>query len=284
MKINLSYTRWFLLVLIIITSFIILHFAFSQRENNLRIAFLDVGQGDSIFIESPNGRQVLIDGGINRGVLNKLGEVMPFYDRSIDVVIGTHPDADHIGGLVDVLSDYDVEIYMDPKAVAETEVYSSLLQVVGDEKINYLQGVAGQVINLGDGVRLEILFPNLGQESSDKNDYSIVAKLIYRENEVLLTGDAGRLIEMDLVEIYGEELQADILKIGHHGSKTSSSKIFLKTVSPHYAIISAGCDNNFDHPHDEVMEALKDLNIQILETCDEGNIIFEGDGERFWVE
>lgn len=246
----------------------------------LRVSFLDVGQGDSIFIESPSGRQVLIDGGKNRAVIRKLSQVMPWYDRTIDVVIATHPDADHIGGLVDVLARYRVGLIIessvqDPEG-ADAQSFEKAAAAEGAERMT---AERGDVIDLGGGARIEILFPDRAVPSIETNTGSVVARLVYGETSFLLTGDAPKAIEDYLVRLDGDHLESNILKIGHHGSRTSSGLSFVGFVSPEYGIFSRGCDNSYGHPHDEVKETFAKLNIPTLDTCKEGTITFISDGK-----
>lgn len=272
----------------------IFSFYFANRESRagiLTVAFLDVGQGDSIFIEAPNGNQMLIDGGIGRGVLRELGKVMPFYDKSIDVVVATHPDADHIGGLNDVLERYKVDLFMEPGVESNTSVYKELKKRVADkeikEQIKIIEARRGMVVDLGRGVLFEIIYPIYDTKGMETNTASIVGRLIYGENSFMLTGDSPKNIEEYLVSTMCQgasltctNLKSDVLKAGHHGSKTSTSDSFTKAVSPQYAVISSGKNNRYGHPHQEVLDILEKYNVQVLNTADLGRIIFKSDGNR----
>jgi len=276
--------RWIIVLVLFIISILLWTSIFSTRDNLLKVVFLDVGQGDSIFIETPSKKQLLIDGGSNRKVLSSLSKVMPFYDKSLDVVIGTHPDSDHIGGLVHVLQDYEVGLYLSPQISSDTTVYKSIQQIVQEVEIQKLTTVAGQRISLGENTFIEILFPYGEVDSTDTNDHSVVALLWHGKNKVLLTGDASVLVEQALADIFKGKIHSAILKVGHHGSKTSSNKNFLEIVKPLYTIISASCDNRFGHPNQIVLDNLEDINAEIISTCESGNITFLGDGEKFWRE
>lgn len=244
----------------------------------LTISFLDVGQGDAVFIESPTGRQVLVDGGPNRDVLRELAQVMPWYDRSIDVVIATHPDADHVTGLVDVLQRYRVSLIVEPGVASDTPQAESMLRAVADEDARYLYARRGQVIDIGGGAYLEILFPDRDPTGLETNTASVVTRLVYGETAFMLTGDAPDEIEHYLVRLDGEELRSDVLKAGHHGSRTSSSLLFVGMVDPESAVYSRGCDNTYGHPHEEVQATFAQLGIKTLDTCAEGTITFVSDG------
>lgn len=256
----------------------------SEREQVLTVAFLDVGQGDAIFIEAPNGNQILIDGGRNRSVLRELSRVMPFYDRSIDVVLATHPDEDHIGGLSDVLKRFDVELFLDSGVTHDTNAYKEVLRLVETQNIEYVLARRGMVVDLGDGAKLEILFPDRDVAGLETNSASVVTRLIYGETEFLLTGDSPRSIEKYIVSLDGARLESDVLKVGHHGSKTSSADVFIAAVLPQFAVISAGKDNRYGHPHEEVVSALIDIDAKIVSTFKSGTIIFESDGERLKIK
>lgn len=277
--------KWYFLAALFVANFFIWGAVLAEERGGLlTVAFLDVGQGDAVFIEAPNGNQMLIDGGPGTAVLSPLSEMMPFYDRTIDVVLATHPDADHIGGLPEVLRRYDVDTFLDPGVSSDTGVYQALVQSIGLAGVEYVVARSGMTIGLGGGVILEILFPNRDMEGADTNDASIVAKLIYGNTSFLLTGDSPQKIEKYLVSIDGKNLDVDVLKAGHHGSKTSTSAAFLGYTSPDYAIISAGKNNRYGHPHEEVMARLREFLIpQILRTDEEGTIVLKSDGERIFL-
>lgn len=248
------------------------------RGGMLTVSFLDVGQGDAIFIESPTGRQVLIDGGPNRAVLRTLAEVMPWYDRSLDVIIATHPDADHVTGLVDVLQRYAVALIVESGVSADTPQAESMLMNVAQEEARHLLARRGHIIDLGAGAYLEILFPDRDPTGLETNTASIVARVVYGETAFMLTGDSPDTIERYLVQLDADELRADVLKAGHHGSRTSSSPLFVGMVEPEYAIYSRGCGNTYGHPHTEVQETLLRLEVEASDTCTEGTITFVSDG------
>jgi competence protein ComEC len=272
----------YILVVLFVVNIFIYSLIFDQgREKLLTVAFLDVGQGDSIFIEAPNGNQMLIDGGANAQVLRELRKVMPFYDRSIDIVIATHPDQDHIGGLVEVVGRYDVKYFLDPGVESETAVYAGLMDNIEENQIERIIARRDTIIDLGDGVTLKVLFPDRDVSGVETNDASIITRLVYGESEVMMTGDAPKKIEEYVVSLDGEDLESDVLKVGHHGSKTSTSELFLGFVDPQYAIISAGENNRYGHPHQEVLDILETFDVPILNTSG-GTIVFQSDGTDIW--
>ncbi len=252
-----------------------------SREGVLKVTFLDVGQGDSTLIESPTGTQVLIDGGKGSIVLGALSKAMGFFDRDLDMVVATHPDMDHIGGLAGVLKRYDVHTILLTENMSDTPAFTSFLEAVKTEGATVLYARRGQVYDLGRGkagsTTLSILFPDRDPSGLESNMASIVARLVYGESEYMLTGDSPKEIEEYLVGI-GTVLQSDVLKAGHHGSKTSSSEAFVTAVSPMYGIYSAGIDNSYGHPHKEVVDRLTAHGVIQKNTADLGSIYSESDG------
>ena len=282
LKINI---RWYLLAILLFANFFIWNAIFIETRNGiLTVVFLDAGQGDAIFIEAPNGNQVLIDGGPNKSVLRQLSKVMPFYDRSIDIIIATHSDKDHIGGLPDVLQRYTVDFILESGAKNDTGISRAFESAILQNKIKRIFAKRGMAIMLDDDVFLNILFPDRDVSEVESNTASIVAQLVYKNTEFMFTGDSPKTIEEYLVFLDGEKLRSEVLKVGHHGSKTSSSESFVGYVSPEYAIISAGADNSYGHPHKEVVEILNQFGSAILNTKDNGAIIFKSDGENIVVK
>lgn len=249
------------------------------ETNKLRVYFFDVGQGDSILIDAPAGR-VLIDGGPDRKVLSELGKVLPFGDKRIDIVIATHPDADHITGLIEVLRRYDVDVLIESGAVSSNLRDDALLLAAEESGTERVNAKRAMTIGMGDGAVLTILFPNQDVSSWETNDSSIVSLLDYKEIQFLLTGDAPKKTEYLLVQLNEALLDAEVLHVGHHGSDTSTSLLFANAVSPEYAVISAGEDNRYGHPHKNVIETLAKTGTEILATYDAGTIMFETDGEN----
>src|SRR3989344_2109293 len=273
--------KYILGILFLTACFVWYSMLLEALRTKLTVAFLDIGQGDSIFIEAPNGNQILIDGGSGASVLRKLSNVMPYYDRSIDVVIATHPDKDHVGGLVDVLNRFSVSYFVEPGVLGTTDVFKSLEKSVESHNVKKVIARRGGNIDLGDGVVLNILFPDHDvSRVKDTNDGSIVARLSYRATSAMLTGDAPQSVEARLVALFGKKLESNILKLGHHGSRTSSSAAFLGYVNPAYAIISAGLNNSYGHPHKEVTYLLEKFKIPTLKTYEDGTIIFKSDGDN----
>lgn len=250
----------------------------SATAGELTVAFLDIGQGDAIYIESPAGNQVLIDGGPGKSVLRELGEVMPFFDRSLDLVILTHADSDHVGGLPLVFERYQVSALAESGVGSDNNFYDALLVAATAEPAQKILAARGTQIDLGGGALLEIIFPDQPVSGADPNNASVVAKLIYGQTSFLLTGDAPEAIERYLVKTVGADLDVDVLKAGHHGSDTSTSLELLKATTPEYVVFSVGAENRYGHPKAAVLERTQNVGAQIMRTDERGTIIFKTDG------
>jgi len=244
----------------------------------LEVTFFDIGQGDAIFIETPQRHQILIDGGPDSIVLEKLGKEMPFWDRTIDLIILTHPEHDHMAGLIQVLKRYKVENILWTGVARNTSEYNEWIRLIKNEGAKIKIAQADQKIicseNYPDKTQIDILFPpeNLeGKEVKNTNNTSIIARLVVGGNSFLFTGDAYKSVEKKLLE-KEIEIDSDVLKVGHHGSKTSSSEEFIKEVSPEIAVISAGKNNSYGHPHQETLETLEKYDINVLRTDLSGDI------------
>ncbi len=275
-------TKVLLLVLILTNVFIWLAVFESKPGKYAQVSFLDVGQGDAILITASNRNQILIDAGRDKKVLRELGKVMPFFDRSIDVLIETHPDADHIGGMPEVVKRYSVANFLEPGVESENSIDDELERRINIKGVESTLARSGQIINLGDGSFLRILFPDRDVSLLETNDASIVAQYFFGDTCFFLTGDSPIKIEEYLVNLYGESLKCDVLKAGHHGSRTSTGDTLLKALDPNIAIVSAGQDNTYGHPHAEVLERLKQADVEILSTIEHGTIHLVSDGKKIW--
>ena len=284
--------RWRVCVLTILLFRVVAIFAlsfwpglsFEKREPLLTVVFLDIGQGDAIFIETPDGKQVLIDGGPGSAILRELPKYMSIFDRSIDVVVATHPDKDHVGGLVDVLSRYKVGKIIETENKNDTAVSDAFSNYAKKEGAEIFLARAGQVLTIGASTTIKIFSPAFDPKDWESNASSIVAKVTYGEIDFLLTGDAPLNTEEYLVRVYGSALESEVLKLGHHGSRTSTSDLFLNTVKPAFAVVSAGRDNNYGHPHPEVTEKVLSRRISLESTIESGSVVFKSDGKLVWLE
>lgn len=256
----------------------------AKPDGLLHVYFLDVGQGDAILIRTPEGENILIDGGPQQKILTELKETLPLFDTALDYVMLTHPDSDHLQGLIPAMQRYPVQHVLFPAVHKDGSLAKNFLQIISEKNIPVIIADKNSDINFGSGVILDTLFPFsqlVGSHMDDANDASLVIRMIYGENEILFTGDAGIEVEKKLIEV-GSTLAADILKLGHHGSKTSTSEEFLYAVTPKYGIISCGKGNKFNHPHKEIMKLLNNTGVKILRTDKHGRIefIFDKKGIR----
>lgn len=218
-----------------------------------RVHFLNVGQGDAVLIETPNRRQVLVDAGRGTAVLSALNEVLSVHDRDIDIAVMTHPDADHIGGFIPVLDQYDIQTVIRSFVSSETGVYRKVLEEIEKENADVHDITRAYTFTM-DGMRFDILWP-LGTEVKETNAASVVLLVTHGDIKTLLTGDASAAVEEKLIETFPERLNdVDILKAGHHGSKTSTAASFLEHAKPNILVYSAGENNTYGHPHQQVLD------------------------------
>jgi competence protein ComEC len=251
----------------------------------LEVTFFDVGQGDAIFIETPKSHQVLIDGGPDSAILEKLATEMPFWDRTIDLVILTHPHSDHLNGLIDILERYRVENILWTGVNYDSQLYQEWQRMIEEEGAKIYIAQDGQRV-ISSKTILEILHPleSLeGKETENLDNTSISAKLIFEENSFLFTGDAHQEVELALVKEFQERLKSKVLKVGHHGSRTSSVQEFVEQVLPEMAVISVGKDNGYGHPHQEVLDTLEKYDITVLRTDKDGDIKIISDGKNLKI-
>lgn len=282
------------LIFIVFSGIIILgFFSFNlwnslPREGELKAAFLDVGQGDATLIIAPDKEKILIDGGPDEKVLGELAAELPFYDRELDLVILTHPHADHLDGLLAVLERYAVKQVLISGVVHTSDNYIKFLEILKNKNIPVEVAVSGKRFKFGEAT-LEILWPERdlsgervsggANESGGLNDTSVVAQLTYGKNGFLFMGDAGTEVEAALLLSSKIQLRSQVLKIGHHGSTTASSEQFLGILSPEYAVISAGKNNRYGHPSLRTIRKLERVGAKIYQTFEDGRIIIKSDGK-----
>ncbi len=254
-------------------------------QNGLTVAFLDIGQGDSILIKSPGGKIMLIDGGrstnlAQRVIIPKLNE---WGASQVDVLMPSHPDQDHIAGLVGVLENFPVKAAALTGQVHSTQIYERLLTDIRDKNVQAIKVRTGTDIPFDSAVKIEVLGPDeQAVQDDDTNNASIVIKLTYGSTSFLFTGDA-EFPEESAMLAHGFDVRSTVLKLGHHGSRTSTDADWLKQVQPQLGIISAGKDNSYGHPHPEVIAALKQLNIPYIRTDEHGTITVTSDGATLHV-
>lgn len=244
-----------------------------KNKNTLVVHFIDVGQGDSEFIEFPNGKTMLIDAGEQDA-----GETVVSYLRkinvsSIDFVVATHPHSDHIGGLPAVFDAFDIKTVYMSNAVSDSYTFELLLDKIEAEGCETIEAKQGVSVIDDENINARFLAP-VNEEYDDLNNYSAVLKITYIEKSFLFMGDAETLSEKEITD----DVSADVIKVGHHGSKTSSSKFFINRVMPRYAVFEVGEDNSYGHPYSEIIERYENIGAEILRTDELGTIVLETDG------
>jgi competence protein ComEC len=275
----------YLLTAVLALSVVFLIWSYAGNRE-LTVYFLDVGQGDSAFIRFPSGKSILIDGGESEG---RDSAVMSFLRkkgvRKIDAVILSHAHSDHAGGLLRVLEDIPVGIFIEPGAAHTSDIYINLLDLAAAKNIPYLNVSRGDVLK-GFG-EAEIIFLNppesFYRDESPLNNNSIVMRLEYGVVSFLFTGDIEKKAEEELVAVYGDSLASVVLKAPHHGSGSSNTAGFISAVGPAVAVISAGIGNDFGHPHRSVLKRYGDAGIKILRTDENGTVVIKTDGKRLSV-
>ncbi len=252
--------------------------------NTMTVAFLNIGQGDAIYIESPTHNQLIIDGGPGSAILAELSQVMPFYDKHIDALLVTNPDKDHYAGFIDVLRSFTVAMVLEPGTKSTTDTYKVFSKEIDNEGSQEFIARRGMILHLGGGAELHILYPDRDVSQEKINDGSVIAQLRYGNTAVMLTGDAPSKSEEYVLSLDGTTVKSTILKAGHHGSRTSSSESFIQAVDPQYAVISASKGNSYGHPHKETTELFSKYKIPILGTYEKGTIVFKSDGATFLLQ
>lgn len=276
--------RRFLIVLGLALAALLAAVGNSFRQPPTQVTFFSIGQGDSALIQTAARQNILIDGGPDRSVLTKLGSALPWGDKQLDLVVLSHPHADHVTGLTYVLERYKVGRVLMNDAVHTTPEYLRFLELVKEKNIPVTIGRVGQRFLLDGGVTLEVLWPQVsfaGAQVDDLNATSIVNRVSFGQNSVLFTGDTTDANEQAMLQA-GVNLKADILKVAHHGSRTSTSREFIKAAAPQVAVVSAGANNSYGHPHAELIERLNSLVPAVLRTDQDGDIIFRLENGQ-WV-
>jgi len=276
-----------ILILIIVLGFVFLFClknSFADSEKILEVDFLDIGQGDSILIKTPNDQNILIDGGPDKTVIKRLSEELPWWDKTIDLMILTHPHDDHVGGLNDVINHYKVKKILYTGVVHNAPAYINWLNLIKDNNIPLIIISHQQTINLGEDCKLEIIYPFndlSGKEVDNLNNSSIIVKLVYKNTSFLFTGDAEIEQEQELLKS-NIDLLADVLKVCHHGANTSSSENFLQAVNPKIAVIQVGKDNKFNHPSRRVIKRMEKMKIKIFRNDLDGTVRLFSDGDSIY--
>lgn len=246
-------------------------------KGDLKVHFIDVGQADSILI-TEGEHSMLIDAGNNDDGDMVVSYLKKTGIKNLDYVIGTHPHEDHIGGLDNVIDAFNIDKLYMPKKVSTTKTYKDVIKTVKKKNMKIKLPVAGESFKLGKA-KCTIIAPKQNKDYESANNYSIVLKLTYGDKSFLFTGDAEKISEEEILK-EGFDIKSDVLKVGHHGSRTSTTTEFLNKVSPDYAVISCGRENDYGHPHKATMDKLKDKRIQVYRTDEAGTIIASSDGKK----
>lgn len=279
------FAKWAILALVVADLFVWLALAESGRQNFTEVRFFDVGQGDAAFVQTARGTQIIIDGGPGNSVLEKLGRAMPFYDRQIDWMILSHPDGDHLSGLLAVLENYQVDNIVWSGIGKDSAECRQWEEMIAREGARIFEVSARDKFTLdGGAVVVEILSPETesagAKESS--NNLSVAARIIHKNRAFLFTGDIDAKKE-ELIFRANPGLRADVLKIAHHGSKYSANEEFTAGLATAAAVVSCGKNNRHGHPHPETLDLLEKYDIKTLRTDEDGNIVFRTDGERIFL-
>jgi competence protein ComEC len=253
------------------------------QSNNLEVYFLNVGQGDSAFIKTTENHQIIIDGGPTSVALEKIAKIIPFWDKTIDLVILTHPEKDHMQGLMDILKRYKADYILVSGVLKDSEDYKEwqkILERQKDKGTNVISVKAGDRVILGNAL-IKILYPlqDFSEVKTNKstNESCVVSGLFFGKNSFLFTGDISAKNEAEIIGVSRTAITADVLKVAHHGSKYSTSEKFLENFAPRLAVISVG-KNSYGHPTQETLQRLEKFGIQILRTDEDGDIKFASDG------
>ena len=269
-----KYWLAFFALLLLIINIFVFYLNWRDSHRGFTFAMLDIGQGDALFIESPTGTQILVDGGPPRKILSQLSRLMSPLDRHIDAFIITNPDQDHIAGFLDVLKVYKVGRIFEPGTFNDSKIYQNLKDEMKKNNIADILAKKGMRLDIGGEAVIDVLFPDRDVSYWATNDGSIVAKLSYGNTSIMLTGDATAKTEKIILEENSvAQLKSSVLKVGHHGSRTSTSPEFVKAVSPIYAFISDGKDNKYGHPHQETLGTLSSFGAKVFRTDLLGTVI-----------
>lgn len=267
-------------IITILVSTLYLNYVGFAGHRNLQIHFLDVGQGDAILIKTPDNKYMLIDGGPSSNLLEELSEVMPFWERRIDLLVATHGDADHITGLVDVAERYEVQKFIHNGKSKDTLTYKQLINNLILNKVEITAVTDSDDFVYGCCVNIDLIWPKEDQSSLTDNDLSVSFIMDYGDFEVYLAGDLSKEYEEEAVESLDYDIE--IYKAGHHGSRTSTSDTLVDNLKPELAVVTVGKENRFNHPHKEVLDIFEAQGLQVFRTDMHGRVSFESDGKKFW--
>lgn len=276
---KITYKKVSLFLIFILLTSIFLHYtSYSIPNENFIVHYIDVGQGDSALIQS-NGKNLLIDAGTPESTKPLVKYLKNLGIKKLDFIIATHPHADHIGGMESIIKKFDVDYFCAPKVTENTDIFKDMVTALKEKNItiNTISKSKSLPIDLGENTKIELYSPT-DKTYENLNNYSPILKIYYGETSFLFTGDAETEAEIEAVKS-NKNLKSDVLKVGHHGSTTSSTDYFLKEVSPEIAIISSGLDNSYGHPAKEILKKLYSYKTKIFRTDEDGTIILTSDGK-----
>ena len=276
-----------LIVFLFINFVLLIYFSsYHQSQDRLKVIFFDIGQGDTILIKTPQNKNILIDGGPDKKIIYKIDHYLPLNNRQIDLMISTHPDPDHLTGLVEVLSRLKVKKIITNGVKDNSPIYLLFEKLIKEKELTPLVIKKPLRIDLGGGLSLDFFWPRedlVNKVLGDNNQFSLVFKMVFKKTSFLFTGDADEKAEEEIISLE-ENLKVDVLKVAHHGSKYSSSLDFLRKVKPQYAVISSGKNNKFGHPNLRVLKNLETVGAKVFRTDELGDIIFETDGNNLFLK
>jgi len=251
-----------------------------SEPRDLTVSFLDVGEGDAVFIQAP-GSQVLIDGGpVGSGVLRGIGARVPFFDRSLDAVIETTPTASESGGLIGVFDRYHIANFLTSPVLGDTKTASMLARAAANEGSETGTLARGARILFGGGAYADVLSPNANTPKLDAHSGALILRIVYGRTSFLLSSEAPQKTEQALAAEDGAALKSDVALAGEHGSKNASAPSFVAVASPAYAVLSYGCTNRFGHPATSTLDAFRSVGATLLNTCEDGAVTFQSDGQK----
>ncbi len=277
----------YILGFLLIFAILVWALVFEKPDNNLNIYFLDVGQGDSIYIRTINNIDMLIDGGPGSKVIYELANAMPFYDRKIDFILLTHPHSDHVSGLIEVIKRFDVGQVILTDATSSSKDYLEFLTIINQKNIPTKIVRSGDEIHLDNHTKFKVFWPNSSYKDksvTNLNNTSIVGKLSYYDFDVLFSGDAEDEAQKEIIELFKDELDSEIYKVAHHGSKNGVLEEFINIINPEISIICVGDKNRFGHPHQILLDNLTKQGSKILRTDANSTIKIISDGQSYWTK
>lgn len=271
------------LLTILLINILLISCSSNSSNNNLKIHYIDVGQGDAILIQV-NNKNLLIDAGPSTSQENLVSYLKDNKVKTLDYIIATHPHEDHIGGMANVISNFHIGKFYAPNIIHSSKAFENMIIELQKKKlkVNIIKRGIGHDLDLGKNATLEVFSP-ISNNYDNINNYSPIMKITYGSNSFLFTGDAEKEVEEELIK-NKDNIASNVLKLGHHGSSSSTSEIFFNLVSPNISVISLGIDNSYGHPNKKILELLNSKNTAIYRTDEDGSIVISSDGSNITIE